>query len=94
MRIKGIYDKKSQTIETVDGEVYEIELKRVEIVDAQGSYIIMAKIVDGYYSDISGTKFNFVVFGFNNRSNNIDGVLAEKYNEACDIYLEGIAEDM
>ena len=52
MRIKGIYDKKSQTIETVDGEVYEIELKRVEIGDAQGSNIIMAKIVDGYYSDI------------------------------------------
>ena len=94
MRIKGIYDSKSKTIETVDGQVYEIEIKRVEIGDNEGSNIIMAKMTDSYYDDISNTKFNFVVFGFNKKSSNINGVLTKNYGEACDLYLEGIAEDM
>ena len=96
MRIKGIYNSKSKTIETVDGQVYEIELKRVEIGDNEGSNIIMAKLTDSYYDDISNTKFNFVVFDFNRslKSSNINGVLAKNYGEACDLYLEGIAEDM
>lgn len=94
MKIKGTYDNKSKTIETIYGEVYEIEIKRLEIGDNQHSNIIMAKLTDEYYDDVSGKNFKFVIFGFRNGTSNIEGTLAKNYDEACDIYLEAISEDM
>ena len=98
MKIKGAYDSKSKTIETIYGEVYEIEIKRVEVSDNEHSNRFMAKMIDEYYDDISGKSFKFIIFGSNsgtsNGVTNIEGTLAKNYSEACDIYLEAISEDM
>ena len=94
MEIQGIYNSKSKTIET-DDVIYEIELKGVSITDSDKDHnIIIAEILDSYFDDTNYGKFDFVVFSFKEKSNNIRGTLVENYNEACDLYLEKISDNL